>query len=67
MTRSPWRDYLVIGAPETQETKHFIGAAQIGRMKRGARVINVGRGSLLDERHLSRRCKVESSVAPLWM
>ena len=26
-----------------------IGAAEIARMKRGARLINVGRGSLLDE------------------
>jgi phosphoglycerate dehydrogenase-like enzyme len=42
-------DYIVISAPETAETKHLIGSAQIARMKRGARLINVGRGSLLDE------------------
>jgi len=42
-------DYVVIAAPETAETKHLIGAAEISRMKRGARLINVGRGSLLDE------------------
>ena len=45
----PEADYVVIAAPETSETKHLIGAAQIARMKRGARLINVGRGSLLDE------------------
>jgi phosphoglycerate dehydrogenase-like enzyme len=45
----PEADYVVIAAPETSETRHLIGAAQIGRMKRGARLINVGRGSLLDE------------------
>ena len=45
----PGADYVLICAPETAETKHLIGAAQIARMKRGARVINVGRGSLLDE------------------
>jgi D-2-hydroxyacid dehydrogenase (NADP+) len=45
----PDADYLLISAPETAETKHLIGAAEIARMKRGARLINVGRGSLLDE------------------
>ena len=45
----PLADYVVIAAPETPETKHLIDAAQIARMKRGARLINVGRGSLLDE------------------
>ncbi len=45
----PYADYVVISAPETSETKHLIGAEQIARMKRGARLINVARGSLLDE------------------
>jgi D-2-hydroxyacid dehydrogenase (NADP+) len=45
----PHADYVVIAAPETPETKHLIGAEQIARMKRGARLINVARGSLLDE------------------
>jgi len=45
----PGADYVLICAPETPETKQLIGAAEIARMKRGARVINVGRGSLLDE------------------
>jgi phosphoglycerate dehydrogenase-like enzyme len=45
----PEADYVVIAAPETSETKRLIGAAQIARMKRGARLVNVGRGSLLDE------------------
>src|SRR6266567_4772797 len=45
----PGADYLLVCAPETAETKHLIGAAEIARMKRGARLINVGRGSLLDE------------------
>jgi len=42
-------DYVVIAAPETAETKHLIGAEQFARMKRGARLINIARGSLLDE------------------
>jgi D-2-hydroxyacid dehydrogenase (NADP+) len=45
----PEADYVVIAAPETDETQRLIGAAQIAKMKRSARLINVGRGSLLDE------------------
>lgn len=48
----PEADYVVISAPETAETKHLIGAAELAKMKRGARLINVGRGSLLDEEAL---------------
>src|SRR5881394_1403538 len=44
----PHADYIVITAPETRETRHLVGAQQIGRMKRTARLINVARGSLLD-------------------
>jgi phosphoglycerate dehydrogenase-like enzyme len=50
----PEADYVLIAAPETAETKHLIGAAQIASMKRGARLINVARGSLLDEAALIR-------------
>ncbi len=49
----PHADYIVIAAPETPETKNLIGARQIARMKRGARLINVARGSLLDEAALA--------------
>src|SRR5262249_52682882 len=42
-------DYVVIAAPDTPETKRLIGAEQIAQMKHGARLINVSRGSLLDE------------------
>jgi len=45
----PHADYVVIAAPETTETRHLIGAAQIARMKPGARLVNIGRGSLLDD------------------
>jgi phosphoglycerate dehydrogenase-like enzyme len=45
----PHADYVVIAAPETSETRRMIGAPQIACMKPGARLINVGRGSLLDE------------------
>jgi phosphoglycerate dehydrogenase-like enzyme len=45
----PGADYVLISAPETAETRYLIGAPEIATMKRGARLINVGRGSLLDE------------------
>jgi D-2-hydroxyacid dehydrogenase (NADP+) len=45
----PGADYVLLCAPETAETKHLMGAAEIARMKRGARLVNVGRGSLLHE------------------
>ena len=50
----PDADYIVLAAPETPETQQLIGAAQIAKMKHGARLINVGRGSLLDETALVR-------------
>jgi phosphoglycerate dehydrogenase-like enzyme len=42
-------DFLVVSAPETSETKHLIGAPELARMKPTARLINVARGSLLDQ------------------
>lgn len=50
----PEADYVVVAAPETSETKHLIGETAFARMKPGARLINVGRGSLLDEAALVR-------------
>jgi phosphoglycerate dehydrogenase-like enzyme len=50
----PEADYVLLCAPETSETEHLIGAAQLEKMKRGAKLINVGRGSLLDEAALIR-------------
>jgi phosphoglycerate dehydrogenase-like enzyme len=45
----PQADFVVIAAPETPETRHLIGAEEIALMKPGARLVNVARGSLLDE------------------
>jgi phosphoglycerate dehydrogenase-like enzyme len=56
----PGADYVLICAPETAETKHLMGAAEIARMKRGARLINVGRGSLLDEAALVEALESEA-------
>ncbi len=45
----PQADFVLLCAPETDETKHLIGAEQLAKMKPGARLLNIGRGSLLDE------------------
>lgn len=45
----PHADYVVIAAPETSATQRLIGARQISHMKRGARLINVARGSVIDQ------------------
>ena len=45
----PLADYVVVSAPETQETKHLVGAREIALMKSTARLINVARGSLVDQ------------------
>src|SRR6266849_97221 len=56
----PAADYVVVAAPETVETAQLMNAARITKMKRSARLINVGRGSLLDEAALLRA--LESGV-----
>ncbi len=48
----PQADYVVLTAPDTRETQRLIGPTQIANMKGGARLINIGRGSLLDESSL---------------
>ena len=42
-------DYVVIATPLTPETRGMIGAAELAAMKRGAVLINVGRGPVVDE------------------
>jgi phosphonate dehydrogenase len=42
-------DVLVIALPLTDGTRHIIGSALIPRMRPGAFVVNVGRGSVADE------------------
>ena len=42
-------DYVVLAAPETPETKHLINAERLARMKPSAYLVNVARGSLVDE------------------
>ena len=42
-------DFVVLSCPCTPETEGMIGAQQLGRMKRSAILVNVGRGKLVDQ------------------
>jgi phosphoglycerate dehydrogenase-like enzyme len=42
-------DHLVIAAPATDETHHLMDAAAFGALKPGAHLVNIARGSLIDQ------------------
>jgi phosphoglycerate dehydrogenase-like enzyme len=42
-------EFLVLVTPHTDETEKLIGAAELARLPRGAVLINIGRGALVDE------------------
>jgi D-3-phosphoglycerate dehydrogenase len=46
-------DFLTVHTALTDETKGMIGAAQLAKMKRGVRVLNVARGGIIDEAALA--------------
>src|SRR5579884_1334980 len=41
-------DVVTLHVPETPQTQNMIGAAQFAKMKRGARLINAARGTVVD-------------------
>jgi len=45
----PEADFVVLAAPETPETQHLMNAARLALMKRSAYLVNVARGSLVEE------------------
>ena len=45
----PSADYVILAAPETRETHYLMGTEQLGAMKRSAILVNVARGSLVDQ------------------
>jgi D-3-phosphoglycerate dehydrogenase len=53
----PRVDYLTVHTPLTDETRGLVGAAQIEKMKPGARLINAARGGIYDEAALSEGLK----------
>jgi phosphoglycerate dehydrogenase-like enzyme len=42
-------DYVVCAAPLTAETRGMVSDAEFGAMRRGAVIVNVGRGPVIDE------------------
>jgi len=42
-------DVVVLAVPHTPDTKQLIGPAEIDRMKRGAFLVNIARGKLIDD------------------
>ncbi|HEX3302302.1 MAG TPA: C-terminal binding protein [Thermomicrobiales bacterium] len=47
-------DYLMMQVPMTPETLHFLGEAELSRMKQGSIIVNTGRGPTIDNRALYR-------------
>jgi phosphoglycerate dehydrogenase-like enzyme len=45
----PRADWIVISCPLTSETLNLLDAGAFKRMKQGARLINIGRGEIVDE------------------
>ncbi|MBM3527191.1 MAG: hydroxyacid dehydrogenase [Alphaproteobacteria bacterium] len=45
----PVADYVIAAAPLTQQTHRLIGRPELAAMKPGALLINIGRGSVVDE------------------
>jgi phosphoglycerate dehydrogenase-like enzyme len=45
-------DHLVVAAPATAETHHIIGTAALGSVKPGVHLVNIARGSLVDQEAL---------------
>jgi D-3-phosphoglycerate dehydrogenase len=50
----PRCDFLTVHTPLTEETRDLIGAAQLARMRPGARVINCARGGIINEEALAQ-------------
>jgi D-3-phosphoglycerate dehydrogenase len=47
-------DYLMMQVPITPETRHFLGEAEFRQVKKGAIIVNTGRGPTIDNRALYR-------------
>ncbi len=45
-------DVVVVSAPETPDTRGLLGAPELARMRRGALLVNVARGRIVDEQAL---------------
>ncbi len=55
-------DFITLHVPRTKDTHHMLGAPQFDMLKKGARIVNVARGGIIDEEALARAVK-EGKVA----
>jgi phosphoglycerate dehydrogenase-like enzyme len=53
----PLVDYLVVALPFTPETYHLLGEEELNLIKDGAILFNIGRGTVIDERALTKVLK----------
>jgi D-3-phosphoglycerate dehydrogenase len=56
-TLLPRCDFLTVHVPGGPETVNLIGAAELAKMKKGARVINCARGGIINEQALAEALK----------
>ena len=61
----PRVDYLVVALPLTPETFHLLGEKELGLMKEGAVLFNIGRGKTIDEKALLKVLKAKRIKAVL--
>jgi phosphoglycerate dehydrogenase-like enzyme len=45
----PDADHVVLAAPATSRTRHLLDAAAFAQMRKGVHVVNIARGSLIDQ------------------
>jgi phosphoglycerate dehydrogenase-like enzyme len=62
-------DFVLVACPLSKATRQLIGAAQLGRMRPGAVLINVARGAIVDEEALFealRERRIGGAVLDTW-
>ncbi|XP_026496014.2 glyoxylate reductase/hydroxypyruvate reductase-like [Vanessa tameamea] len=56
-------DFIVLAVPLTDETRHMINSTTLGKMKKNAILVNVGRGDLVDQEALYEALKNKNIYA----
>jgi phosphoglycerate dehydrogenase-like enzyme len=65
----PHANAVLISAPLTRATYGLIGAAELGRMKEDAILVNLARGEIVQERpfdHLARHPRFTACIDAWW-